>query len=139
MPKQIYWALPDGQGGYTPYTNNNLFNGYWRTYIEEIASKEAMTVQATFLLTVTDIAGLDFRKPVYWHGVKWRLLEISDYRVGQNVMCRVTLRRILNLAEFSPSVVTPVYNLQIDDTVSGEYTPIIAPPPQPNSPQPPKE
>jgi len=138
MPKQIYWALPDGQGGYTPYTNNNLFNGYWKTYIEEIASKEAMTVQATFLLTVTDIAALDFRIPVYWHGVKWRLLEISDYRVGQNVMCRVTLRRILNLAEFSPSVVTPVYNLQIDDTVSGEYTPIIVPPPQPNSPQPPK-
>jgi len=128
MPKQIYWALPDGQGGYTPYTNNNLFNGYWKTYIEEIASKEAMTVQATFLLTVTDIAGLDFRKPVYWHGVKWRLLEISDYRVGQNVMCRVTLRRILNLAEFSPQTVTPNLNYNLESEVDGEVTPTFTSP-----------
>jgi hypothetical protein len=128
MPKQIYFALPDGQGGYTPYTNNNLFNGYWRTYIEEIASKEAMTVQATFLLTVTDIARLDFRIPVYWHGVKWRLLEISDYRVGQNVMCRVTLRRILNLAEFSPQTVTPNLNYNLESEVDGEVIPTFTSP-----------
>ena len=128
MPKQIYFALPDGQGGYTPYTNNNLFNGYWKTYIEEIASKEAMTVQATFLLTVTDIAALDFRIPVYWHGVKWRLLEISDYRVGQNVMCRVTLRRILNLAEFSPQTVTPNLNYNLESEVDGEVKPTFTSP-----------
>ena len=128
MPKQIYFALPDGQGGYTPYTNNNLFNGYWRTYIEEIASKEAMTVQATFLLTVTDIAGLDFRKPVYWHGVKWRLLEISDYRVGRNVMCRVTLRRILNLAEFTAQTVTPNLNYNLESEVDGQVKPTFTSP-----------
>jgi len=130
MPKQIYWALPDGQGGYTPYTNNNLFNGYWKTYIEEIASKEAMTVQATFLLTVTDIAALDFRIPVYWHGVKWRLLEISDYRVGQNVMCRVMLRRILNLAEFSPQTITPNLNYNLESEVDGEVIPTYTTPVQ---------
>jgi hypothetical protein len=130
MPKQIYWALPDGQGGYTPYTNNNLFNGYWKTYIEEIASKEAMTVQATFFLTVTDIAGLDFRIPVYWHGVKWRLLEISDYRVGQNVMCRVTLRRILNLAEFTAQTITPNLNYNLESEVDGEVIPTYTTPVQ---------
>ena len=130
MPKQIYFALPDGQGGYTPYTNNNLFNGYWRTYIEEIASKEAMTVQATFLLTVTDIASLDFRIPVYWHGVKWRLLEISDYRVGQNVMCRVTLRRILNLAEFTAQTITPNLNYNLESEVDGEVIPTFTTPVQ---------
>ena len=130
MPKQIYFALPDGQGGYTPYTNNNLFNGYWKTYIEEIASKEAMTVQATFLLTVTDIASLDFRIPVYWHGVKWRLLEISDYRVGQNVMCRVTLRRILNLAEFTAQTVTPNLNYNLESEVDGEVIPTYTTPVQ---------
>jgi hypothetical protein len=128
MPKQIYFSLPDGQGGYTPYTNNNLFNGYWKTYVEEIASKEAMTVQATFYLTTTDIAALDFRKPVYWHGVKWRLLEISDYRVGQNVMCRVTLRRILNLADFDPVSVTPNLNYNLEATVAGEVTPTFTSP-----------
>ena len=130
MPKQIYFALPDGQGGYTPYTNNNLFNGYWRTYIEEIASKEAMTVQATFYLTVTDIATLDFRIPVYWHGVKWRLLEISDYRVGQNVMCRVTLRRILNLAEFTAQTITPNLNYNLESEVDGEVIPTFTTPVQ---------
>ena len=130
MPKQIYFALPDGQGGYTPYTNNNLFNGYWKSYIEEIASTEAMTVQATFLLTVTDIASLDFRIPVYWHGVKWRLLEISDYRVGQNVMCRVTLRRILNLAEFTAQTITPNLNYNLESEVDGEVIPTFTTPVQ---------
>ena len=123
MPRQIYFALPDGQAGFTPYTNNNLFNTYWRNYIEEIASKEAMQVEATFLLTTTDIATLDFRVPIYWHGIKWRLLEIKDYRIGQNLMCRVTLRRILNLEAFSAEEVDPVTNYNLDATVQGEVVP----------------
>jgi hypothetical protein len=128
MPRQLYFALPDGQAGFTPYTNNNLFNTYWLNYIEEIASKEAMQVEATFLLTVTDIATLDFRVPVYWHGIKWRLLEIKDYRIGQNVMCRVTLRRILNLAEFSAQSINPVGNYNLEASVQGEYYPQIVSP-----------
>ena len=128
MPRQLYFALPDGQAGFTPYTNNNLFNAYWHNYIEEIASKEAMQVEATFLLTVTDIATLDFRIPIYWHGIKWRLLEIKDYRIGQNVMCRVTLRRILNLAEFSAQSVDPVGNYNLNAEVQGEYYPQIVNP-----------
>ena len=128
MPRQLYFALPDGQAGFTPYTNNNLFNTYWRNYIEEIASKEAMQVEATFLLTVTDIATLDFRIPIYWHGIRWRLLEIKDYRIGQNVMCRVTLRRILNLAEFSAQSVNPVGNYNLNAEVQGEYYPQIVNP-----------
>ena len=128
MPRQLYFALPDGQAGFTPYTNNNLFNTYWKNYIEEIASKEAMQVEATFLLTVTDIATLDFRIPIYWHGIKWRLLEIKDYRIGQNVMCRVTLRRILNLAEFSAQSVDTVGNYNINAEVQGEYYPQIVNP-----------
>jgi len=57
-------------------------------------------------------------------------LEISDYRVGQNVMCRVTLRRILNLAEFTAQTVTPNLNYNLESEVDGEVTPTFTTPVQ---------
>ena len=54
------------------------------------------------MLNAADISQLDFRTPIYYGGVRWRLLEVRDYEIGQQKPCRVTLRRILNLTEFAP-------------------------------------
>ena len=88
------------------YTNNNLFNAYWLNYITETASKEALTAEVTMILSTDIIAKLDLRNPIYWHGVRWRVLEIRDYLVGQNMPCRVTLRRILNQTAFAGGTFT---------------------------------
>ena len=101
MPKQLYYSITYAAAGNPyPYTNNNLFNVYWWNFIRETVSRESMQLELSMMLNSTDISQLDFRTPIYYGGVRWRLLEIRDYIVGQMKPCRVTLRRILNLSEF---------------------------------------
>lgn len=101
VPRQLFYAAKTSGGANVQYTNNNLFNAYWLNYIQETASKEALLAEVTMMLDTEDIAKLDMRKPIYWRGVRWRVLEIRDYLVGQQKPTRVTLRRMLNLTSFT--------------------------------------
>jgi hypothetical protein len=103
IPKQLYYAVNVAANS-DPYlyTNNNLFNIYWWNFIQETVSREAMQLELSVMLNAVDISQLDFRTPIYYGGVRWRLLEVRDYEIGQQKPCRVTLRRILNLTEFVP-------------------------------------
>lgn len=111
IPRQVYYDARNASGSTIAYTNNNLYNQFWWNFILETTSKEALQLEQSMMLTTTDIATLDFRKPIFYGGVLWRLLEIRDYLVGQKKPCRVTLRRILNLTDFVPrSVTSAPYN-----------------------------
>lgn len=109
IPRLVYYNAVNASGSTINYTNNNLFNKYWKNYVNETVSKEALQLELTMMLSSVDIYQLDFRKPIYYGGIRWRLLEIRDYLVGQMKPCRVTLRRILNLAEFAPVTNVPIY------------------------------
>ena len=103
IPKQLYYAVNVAANSDPyAYTNNNLFNIYWWNFIQETVSREAMQLELSIMLNAVDISQLDFRTPIYYGGVRWRLLEVRDYEIGQQKPCRVTLRRILNLTEFVP-------------------------------------
>jgi hypothetical protein len=103
IPKQLYYAVNVAANSDPyAYTNNNLFNIYWWNFIQETVSREAMQLELSVMLNAVDISQLDFRTPIYYGGVRWRLLEVRDYEIGQQKPCRVTLRRILNLTEFVP-------------------------------------
>jgi len=110
IPRLVYYNAVNASGDTINYTNNNLFNKYWKNYVSETVSKEALQLELTMMLSPVDIYQLDFRKPIFYGGMKFRLLEIRDYLVGQMKPCRVTLRRILNLAEFVPVTDVPIYN-----------------------------
>ena len=110
IPRLVYYNAVNASGSTINYTNNNLFNKYWKNYVNETVSKEALQLELTMMLSSVDIYQLDFRKPIYYGGIRWRLLEIRDYLVGQMKPCRVTLRRILNLADFVPVTDVPVYS-----------------------------
>jgi hypothetical protein len=102
VPRLVYYNAVNASGSTINYTNNNLFNKYWLNYVNETVSKEALQLELTMMLSPVDIYQLDFRKPIFYNGVKFRLLEIRDFIVGKMKPCRVTLRRILNLADFAP-------------------------------------
>jgi hypothetical protein len=135
QPRLVYYNAVNASGNTFAYTNNNLYNTYWLNYINETVSQEALQLELTMLLSSVDIYQLDFRKPIYYGGIRWRLLEVRDYLVGQMKPCRVTLRRILNLAEFAPTSTTPIandpsamYNGPIDpDPADPDYEPPINP------------
>jgi hypothetical protein len=110
QPRLVYYNAVNASGSPYAYTNNNLYNTYWLNYINETVSQEALQLELTMMLSSVDIYQLDFRKPVYYGGIRWRLLEIRDYLVGQMKPCRVTLRRILNLADFAATTTTPIAN-----------------------------
>jgi hypothetical protein len=110
QPRLVYYNAVNASGNPFAYTNNNLYNTYWLNYINETVSQEALQLELTMLLSSVDIYQLDFRKPIYYGGIRWRLLEIRDYLVGQMKPCRVTLRRILNLADFAATSTTPIAN-----------------------------
>ena len=135
QPRLVYYNAVNASGNPFAYTNNNLYNNYWLNYINETVSQEALQLELTMLLSSVDIYQLDFRKPVYYGGIRWRLLEIRDYLVGQMKPCRVTLRRILNLSDFAATTTTPIasnpeflFNGPIDpDPVDPGYEPPINP------------
>jgi len=110
QPRLVYYNAVNASGNPYAYTNNNLYNTYWLNYINETVSQEALQLELTMMLSSVDIYQLDFRKPIYYGGIRWRLLEIRDYLVGQMKPCRVTLRRILNLADFAATTTTPIAN-----------------------------
>lgn len=61
------------------YSNNNLFNKYYKQFIEEITDKDSKIVTGLFALTPLDILKLDFRNEFYINGNIYRLNKIYDY------------------------------------------------------------
>ena len=78
-----------------PY--NNLFNLYWRSYLNEIYSKKARIMEAFFMLDTTDILSFSFAKQYWILDSYWRILNISDYKYGQSTLTKVVLIKILSL------------------------------------------
>jgi hypothetical protein len=72
IPRQVY---------YTPsrYTANNLYNKYWKDYIEQIADKDSKLFTGYFLINEFDIQSLDFRDTFFFENEYWRLNKIIDY------------------------------------------------------------
>ena len=140
IPRLVYYNAVNASGSTINYTNNNLFNKYWKNYVNETVSKEALQLELTMMLSSVDIYQLDFRKPIYYGGIRWRLLEIRDYLAGQMKPCRVTLRRILNLAEFAPVTNVPIYSnpefLYNGPITNDPSDPNYEPPVNPELPQP---
>jgi hypothetical protein len=63
----------------TPVTNNNLYNAYWRKYINEITDKDSKLVKGSFYLTPADMEKLSFRHLYFFDGNYFRLNKIEDY------------------------------------------------------------
>jgi hypothetical protein len=87
-----------------PY--NNLFNLYWRTYMNALYSPEARMMEANFALDLKDILTFSFADKIWIQDSYWRIVEISDYKVGMYESTKVKLLKFLEDVEDCAS--TPV-------------------------------
>ena len=55
IPRLVYYNAVNASGSTINYTNNNLFNKYWKNYVNETVSKEALQLELTMMLSSVDI------------------------------------------------------------------------------------
>ena len=61
------------------WTNENLYNKYWKRFIDEVSDPSSKVLTANFYLTPKDIFNLDFRKIYLVDGNLFRLQKVYDY------------------------------------------------------------
>jgi hypothetical protein len=76
-------------GAQINYTNNNLYNRYYKKFISEITDKDSKIITAEFKLTPLDISNLDFRK-LY-------LIDNTYFRINKKFLfCNLKIFKVYN-------------------------------------------
>jgi hypothetical protein len=85
---------------------NNLFNVYWRNYLNQLYSPNARIIECYLALDLADILSFTFADRIWISTAWWRILEISDYKVGGAEVTKVTLLKLIDAVP--ESSITPV-------------------------------
>jgi hypothetical protein len=93
IPRQVYYTLER-------YTTNNLYNVYWKDYIEQIADKDSKLFTGYFLINEFDIQKLDFRDTFFFENEYWRLNKIIDYDRVNNQSTKCEFIKLKTLPPF---------------------------------------
>ena len=80
--------------GPAPY--KNLFNEYWRDYLNQLYSPQARIMEAYFALDLSDILSFKFNDRIWIKNAYWRILEITDYKIGSAEVTKVTLLKLID-------------------------------------------
>lgn len=86
----------------------NLFNEYWREYLNALYNPETRILEAYFALDLTDILTFKYSDRVFIKDTYWRILEISDYKVGLYESTKVKLMKLVSPAPDCELVPTTV-------------------------------
>jgi hypothetical protein len=99
----------------------NLFNEYWREYLNGLYNPEARVLEAYFALELSDILTFQYNDRIFIKDSYWRILEISDYKVGLNESTKVKLIKLVEPAPDCELIPTTVV-INEDMTQSIEFT-----------------
>ena len=117
LTNEIYWA--NVFNNVITFSNNNLYNKYYKKFIEEITDTNSKIVNAYFYLTPNDISNLSFRKQYYFEGQYFRLNKVENYNPS-NPITKCEFLKIKEATVFSPSTQTSHGGNQ---TLGGQRTP----------------
>jgi len=100
IPREIYWTNNTETNQFWKYTNGNLFNRYWRNYIDELTNVDAKRLVANINLDSIDIYNLDFRKLILIGNTMFRLISVRDFDANKNTSTTCEFIRVTNIEPF---------------------------------------
>jgi hypothetical protein len=103
VPRELYYSNNTETNTIYRYTDGNLFNTYWKNFVDTYTNKDAKKIIAYLQLTPVDMNNLDFRKLIYINGVLFYLLSVTDYKPNNDESTKVELLKVLNLPVFVPT------------------------------------
>jgi len=74
---------------------NNLYNTYWRAYVDQLYSASARIMEANFYLSAVDLSSFRFNDQIFIKDSYWRVLSI-DYSPNSNDTSKVKLIKVLS-------------------------------------------
>lgn len=75
---------------------NNLFNTYYRDYLNEIYSPSARRLECKMTLDINDITSFQFADKIYMLEAWWRLIKISNFEVGQGISTQCEFVKLID-------------------------------------------
>ena len=102
LTKEIYY---DNTYKAITWNNNNLYNKYYKKFIEEITDINSKVVKGWFYLRPGDIRGLSFRSQYYFDGAYFRLNKIENYN-PDNPITKCEFLKIKDAEVFTPTTAT---------------------------------
>ncbi len=118
VPKQLYYDFSYGNKFDLSYSNNNIYNTYWKKYIEEITDKNSKILECFLALRPYDYNELNFRKNYYIDGSYWRLLKVTDFDAVGEATTKCTFLKVEPKDAFVPEVKVVKGGIEVyeDDT-----------------------
>jgi len=77
-------------------TSNDVYNDYWRSYLNNIYNKDARIMSANFHLTAEDISEFKYNDKIFVKDSYWYINKISSYAMGVDNSTKVELIKILD-------------------------------------------
>ena len=118
VPQEIYYNT-------SFYTNNNLFNRFFKKQVTEITDRDSKIVTAYFYLRPSDIRNLDFRNQFYFQNDYFRLNKVFDYDPLKNDVTKCEFIKIKETGRFTATIHTMLGGISSAFGESLEIPPII--------------
>lgn len=118
LTKEIYW---DDTYSTITWTNNNLYNKYYKKFIEEITDVNSKIVKGWFYLRPSDIRNLSFREQYYFDGAYFRLNKIENYNPS-NPITKCEFLKLKEVDPFVPETTTATGGIEF---LAGNQTPVF--------------
>lgn len=82
------------------WSNENLYNKYWKRFIEEITDVDSKVIRAKLYLTPKDLNELDFSKIYVINGAYLRLQKIIDYNANGTNLTQCEFLKLKSPSKF---------------------------------------